>query len=345
MSKIVHLGHWDKFLPPFIDFVEEHFDMTQHEFFFFGKLDKYSVQPRSNLHLSKDLNLLNVFTVYPLIKALNNADKIILHGLFNTNIIKLLWLMPWLLKKCYWVMWGADLYDHQNKEKVSSKRFFKHQIIKKIGYLVTYIKGDYSLAQQWYHTQANYQECLMYPSNLYKHSEQSSAKTTQSINILIGNSADKSNNHLETFELLKKHAKNNVKIYVPLSYGGNKNYILTVISEGKKIFGDHFIPLTEILPFQDYLALLAEIDIAILNHKRQQAMGNIISLLSFGKKVYLKNDVTHWNFFQEHGMSVFDINQFNLDLISETEKQKNLTIVKDYFSEQNYIYQLNELFK
>lgn len=41
------------------------------------------------------------------------------------------------------------------------------------------------------------------------------------------------------------------------------------------------------MPFEEYLGLLAKIDIAILNHKRQQAMGNITTLLGLGKKYIL----------------------------------------------------------
>ena len=42
------------------------------------------------------------------------------------------------------------------------------------------------------------------------------------------------------------------------------------------------------LPLSDYLKILGKIDIAIFNHERQQAVGNITSLLGLGKKVYIK---------------------------------------------------------
>lgn len=345
MSKIVHLGHWDKFLPPFIDFVEQHFDMSQHEFYFFGKIDKYPTSPRANLHLSDDLRLFDITTIYPLVNSLNNADKIILHGLFNSNIIKLLWLMPWLLKKCYWGMWGADLYAYEYRKKRLVKEFFRRSVIKNLGYILTYIKGDYALAQQWYGTKAQYQECFMYPSNLYKDASICKEKISSSINILVGNSADKSNNHLDVFQRLSQFSQENIRVYVPLSYGGKPEYVTQVIAEGKKLLGERVIPLTDMLPFDQYLALLAEIDIAIFNHNRQQAMGNIISLLSFGKKVFLRSDVTHWNFFQDQHIIVNDIESLDLLPLTEAEKEANLQKIKLFFSESNFIHQLNELFQ
>ena len=41
----------------------------------------------------------------------------------------------------------------------------------------------------------------------------------QIINILIGNSATETNNHIEVLDLLSKFKNEDIKIYVPLSYG------------------------------------------------------------------------------------------------------------------------------
>jgi len=45
------------------------------------------------------------------------------------------------------------------------------------------------------------------------------------------------------------------------------------------IFREKFKPLVDFIPFDEYLNLLAKVDIAIFNHKRQQTMGNITTLL------------------------------------------------------------------
>ena len=44
-------------------------------------------------------------------------------------------------------------------------------------------------------------------------------------------------------------------------------------------FWRKFKPLVDFMPFDEYLNLLAKVDIAIFNHKRQQAMGNTTILL------------------------------------------------------------------
>ena len=93
---------------------------------------------------------------------------------------------------------------------------------------------------------------------------------------------------------------------------------------------------------QSYLKFLNEIDIAIFHHKRQQAMGNIINLLGMGKKVYIRAGETHTSFFENLGIKVYDLNHFDLTLKNESGNQK---IIRDYFSKENYLIQLNELLK
>jgi hypothetical protein len=143
---------------------------------------------------------------------------------------------------------------------------------------------------------------------------------------------------------LETYKQEDIKIYAPLSYG-NPDHAKRVIQEGKKRFGDKFIPLTEMIPFQEYIEFLGLIDIAIFNHKRQQAMGNTITLLGLGKKVYMRTDVTQWQFFQSHGMVVFDIETFKPKPMPKESVQANSLYTKDYFSKQNYQQQLSEIFR
>ena len=274
---------------------------------------------------------------------MQQADKVILHGLFDIKLVLILFFTPWLLKKCYWVVWGGDLYVHQLGErnwKWKIKEFFRRPVIKNMGNLVTYIEGDVELARKWYGAKGQYRECIMYLSNVYKELDipESISEIT---NIQIGNSADPSNNHIEALEKLLPYKDDDICIYVPLSYG-DQIHAKKVTAQGKKWFGGKFIPLTHFMPFEDYLGFLGSIDIAIFNHKRQQAMGNTITLLGLGKKVYIRSDVTQWDFFQELGFEVSDISQIESTL-SESDKQSALSNsikIKSYFSKENLLNQL-----
>ena len=233
-------------------------------------------------------------------------------------------------------MWGGDFYFPEKQS------WFKKQVIKKIRHFITYLKGDFELAQKWYGTTGEYHECFMYPSNLYKDYVAPEVKHS-SINILVGNSADPSNNHLEVFDKLEVFKDQDIKIYAPLSYG-NQTYAKKVIEEGKKQFGDKFEPLTDMMPFDQYLEFLGLIDVAIFNHKRQQAMGNTITLLSLGKKVFMRSDITPWELFEDIDVKVFDVENIKLDLLDEKIKKDNQEKIKKHFSIDNYKKQLQELF-
>ena len=99
------------------------------------------------------------------------------------------------------------------------------------------------------------------------------------------------------------------------------------------------------MPFEKYLEFLGKIDIAVFAHKRQQAMGNMTTLLGLGKKVYLRSDVTPWEFYSKLGVKVFDVDGLELLPIHKDEATRNRQIVAGNFSHDALVAQLREIFK
>jgi len=99
------------------------------------------------------------------------------------------------------------------------------------------------------------------------------------------------------------------------------------------------------MPFEKYLEFLGEIDIAIFAHKRQQAMGNTITLLGLGKKVYMRSNITPWQLFKDIDVKVFDVDDIKINLIDEQTQKENQEKIKEYFSKENYLNQLKNLFE
>jgi hypothetical protein len=347
---ILHLMHNEKFIAPFIDFIKNHFNFTEHFFIIVGGLSEDVAKlPRYENVLILDRSYdskFNYLKYSTLMKSYTEkADKIILHALFSDNKNFFLYFNQYLLSKCYWVMWGADLYAYnkpRNRLRDKVRHYLRKKVYSNIGHFITYIKGDYELAQKWYGAKGEYHECFMYPSNLYKEYD-IKPKVHSTINIQLGNSADPTNNHIEVLDKLKKYKDENIKIYVPLSYG-NQEYAQRVISYGKEVFEDKFVAFTEFMPFEKYLEFLGDIDIAIFAHKRQQAMGNTITLLGLGKKVYMRSDITPWNLFKNIDVKVFNVNDIEINLIDEKIKKQNQQKIKEYFSKEQYIRQLRKLF-
>jgi dTDP-N-acetylfucosamine:lipid II N-acetylfucosaminyltransferase len=130
--------------------------------------------------------------------------------------------------------------------------------------------------------------------------------------ILIGNSGHATGNHLDVFEKIKHYKLDGRKAIVPLSYG-NRAYIDAILPFGKDMLGDPFYPLTDFMTLDAYNEMLARCGVAILNCRRQQAVGNTIALLWFGSKVFLSKHNPFFHYLRRIGVGVFsyenDLNQ------------------------------------
>jgi len=325
-NKILHISTDLKFIIPFIDIINKHYNINEHKFIVITKKNK--ITPQDNITFIN-----NKSQVLEILFELNQNNKIILHGIFSDMLLTILFFQPWLAKRCYWVMLGGDFYFPEKQSWVKKK------MIKRIRHFITYLKGDFQYAKTWYGAKGEYHECFMYPSNLYK-DYNVNFKKNNAINIQIGNSADPTNNQIEVLEKLKKYKNENIKVYAPLSYSVDQSYAEAVISKGKEIFEDRFIPILNFMQFKEYLDFLGNIDIAIFAHKRQQAMGNIITLLGLGKKIYIRTNITSWQFFKDIDVRLFDYNKLELDSLDKITKKANIDKIKSYFSEDDYLKQL-----
>lgn len=337
---ILHLAEPGPITERFFEFIQDGFDCRNHKIFSCtgGAFNFNGYKLHSINSPSKIKTTINVLVF--LIKA----EKIIVHGLFHPKTLLLLALNPWVLGKCHWVIWGGDLYRKRKNNSLQAILYEKLRafVIRRFGHLITHIEGDYRLAQQWYGARGKWHECFMYPSNLYQEAS-IQLLPHEGINILLGNSADPSNNHIEVLEKLKSCSGENIKIYCPLSYG-DQSHAQRVSDYGESLFGDKFIPLRNFMPLEEYNKLLAIIDVAIFNHNRQQGMGNIVGLVGLGKKVYLRNDITTWQTLSNIGLVIGDINDIELRPLDDRSANKNKAKIEMYFSRQNLVNSLQKLF-
>ena len=130
--------------------------------------------------------------------------------------------------------------------------------------------------------------------------------------ILLGNSASATNNHLEAFDILKSLDLGNRKVVTPLSYGKPK-YARMIERYGHKLLPRHFEALRDFIPLADYNKLLSSCGFVVMNHYRSQAMGNLITSLYIGAKVFL-NDTEAYQYFKKLGCNIYLIDK---DLVGE----------------------------
>jgi len=341
--QILHCIPAEKFTDPFIDFVHKHFDLEAHRFIV-KQLTAFEVEARSQVvRVPKQTGWLELFKAYA--GPMNQADKIILHSLFDNKLTFLLALQPWLIDKCVWVIWGGDLYSSLAPARslkgllVSTVRRF---VIRRLSGIATIIDGDYQLARQHFDKCAKCYPCFVYPSNLVA-TRPVTFTVHKGINVLVGNSADPSNHHMEILDRLATENNGQLQVIVPLSYG-DRAYAQKVIRHGVSLFGEKFHALESFLPRAEYTSLLNNIDIAIFNHDRQQALGNIITLLGLGKKDYVRATVTHWAFFERLGVAINNVKDIQLTTLDAALQEKNRYIIGEYFNSANLRRQLESLF-
>lgn len=340
---ILHLFGWDKkFVLPFRQLIHTNFAADQHQFVLYGDIEPDLLAASADTLVYPKL----LTNFWAMSRIMHQAEKVILHGLFSNHLLYILAMQPWLLAKCYWVIWGGDLYcrvvepyDWRWRKNEIIRRF----VIKRLGHFLTYVPGDYELVRKWYGASGTYHECLMYPSNVFDELPVA-RKRTSTINIQIGNSADPGNRHFEIFEKLLPFRDGDIAIYAPLSYG-DRSYAQSVIAEGINLFGKKFHAKTEVVTVEEYREFLNKMDIAVFNHQRQQGMGNIITLLGLGKKIFLQRDITSWSVFKRYGLIVFDIQCFDLSTLSDKEALYNSRIVAQHFSKSVLIRQWSDILR
>lgn len=339
---ILHIAQPEKFIPEFINLIRANFRLDEHIFIIWGDKNKYPYKPDEYTFHYEAL----MYAIPRIMIMANMADKIIIHGLFNWRLARILTWQPWTYKKCNWIIFGGDLYFHKMNTQAPyyhQAEKYRRRLISKIDGLITYIEGDYKLAVKWYGAKGKHLNCITYTSNIFNH--RITERTATKKIILAGNSADPSNNHLEIFNKIKKsnYLCTVDRIYCPLSYG-DMEYAAEVNRLGKEIFGSIFFPLNTFTPFNEYIKILESVEVAIFAHERQQAMGNTISLLGMGKKVIMKTGTTSWETLTNLGLKIYPFEEFDLSEIDLSISILNNKKIMDIFNKQNLINQLGEIF-
>jgi len=190
----------------------------------------------------------------------------------------------------------------------------------------------------------------------YKHYNMDSLGKVAPVNkkknkILIGNSGVSTNNHLDTFELLKNIDLKEYELLLPFNYGASDEWRNLILTKGKEYFGTKLKPLTDYIPRASYFEMIDECSHAIFYHERQQAMGNVYHLLETGCKLFLSEDSVTYKYLKDSGVHVFsiqsDFNQENINtrLGAEEANANNAIVVSLVRDKQRAVDELNTLYE
>jgi len=361
---ILHVvGDEPKFIIPFIKYINKEFPINDNLFLIsncqsdnIGKYRGFNnviiIRPLDN----KSAILRKMFIPYKylasqivlLILAMR-AKKVIFHGLFDTKAILSLYANKWMMSKSSWVIWGGGDLDEKRHETNNIFNTIKRKVKGSFAEYITYIKEDYDRCVEFYAARGKLTECLMYESNVIPSSIDLTVRSDNKQNneptrLLVGNSADVENNQIEILKRLEQYKSENVEIYVPLSYGLKPwapNWIDEVCRYGRATFGSKFIPLLNFMSLDEYRDLLGRIDVAIFDHKYQQAMGNTIYLLGIGKKVYIRAGIPSYEMLTRLGLQVYDNSSLDIYPLSMRHAENNKSIIMSRFNSESLRAQLS----
>ena len=354
---IVHIGTESLLIRDFIDFINEVDVENRHLYFVWKKKDVQLISSNQSIKLqpySLVSMLLKPLFLRRLFKELSRADKIIIHGLNEIFTMLLILLRPSLFReKSVWFYWGAEL--HKFKSAVLSLKtrlllFIQTKTVRNIGYLAVGITGEYNDIRTFFDIEPTPIWSFKYPSNVLDFTKTHETDPVDfiqptSLKIMIGHSADPSNEHLRILNKLNQllSKKDDYSLYMPLSYGNNES-IEEIKREGSNLFSERFIPILNHLSLSTYRSYLSEINMAIFPQTRQQGMGNITYLLANGATVYLHPEANHSVYFKQLGIIIASSEDIILKPISEAESTSNRRIMAEVFSKETLKKQLLDLF-
>lgn len=338
---IVHLFPKSQFTEEFVDFINGHFDGDEHEFILYTNVP-FDIS--ADVYKYSNVFDYDRFDLSWLKEKLIKADRIILHNLgILFRELCIFFVNPALCRKTIWLIWGGDLYCYREpKTSIAEKivETMRKRIIQRFPLVATLTDGDFTLLTEWYsykgrNIRLDYYEG--YTVELMDEIMKSESVKDGTIRILLGNSATKTNRHIEALELLAHLKNEDILIFAPLSYG-DKEYGSVVIQKGKELFAEKFVPLLEYMSRDDYYRMLYKIDVGLFNNDRQQGTGNIEALLYYGKKVFIRDDTSMWpEWVDKEGYSlgnISDIKSMTLDELvfrEEESVRRNDSLIRRYF--------------
>jgi hypothetical protein len=339
-NKVLHVMVGDnKFTLPLVNYIVNDLKLNNHRFLIFESSIKCSLVNDNIVCVNypKSIGFLKGF--FPFCKEFIKADVVISHGgqipfyfIFFLN----------RLKKVIWIIHGGIDLPKKNKLK-GFKEFFKrvidNRVKKNVGFHSTHIEEDSLIAKRTLGSESEFIYSPVYLSNVSEKLKEVDDFIFNggfvSKTILVGNSTDPHNNHLDSFNKIADSGLDPKFIVSILSYGVFKEYSEGVIREGFDLFGSKFKPITEFLSIEAYLELLDSVDFVVFNHERQEAMGATIQLLSLAKPIFFNPKSPAYNSLKRRGYKVFSIDDLkNYREVKMLDLRVNHKLLKEQYNKQ-----------
>lgn len=300
-----------KFTLPLLNYIIKDLQLSNHRFLIVNQDDCCQIEHKNVVLLTHPLRFRLISNFIKFYKEIISADKIIAHAAPMSFFFI---FIPWKLKHVIWVIHGG--VDIPLSRGFKNLYQFINFIFKKnVGYHLSHIEEDSKYVNNLISSNAKFLYSPTYLSNVIKQlkDENQFLRRESFVEriVLVGNSSDPSNNHKEAFEKLLNSQLIPNSVVSILSYGIYDEYRVETIKLGYELFGKKFTPITDFMTIDTYLKLLDKVNLVVFNHKRQEAMGVTIQLLSLAKPIFFNPESPAYKSFTKRGYKVFSIDNLS----------------------------------